>query len=299
MATNSLVLELQKECLDGHTPILSVLRKALVIAKKLAVPGFQNWIEHELRGYGPDDQIPEYRTVTGQIKAWNPYRGWIPVMFDDASLARSLSRRPIGQAVGELENLLHDLGKDSSLQVPFDPELERQIMEAGGPPLQPSLHVTQAATQGILDQVRTAVLDWCLKLEEAGVLGEGMTFSPKEVQSASQINYIVNFHQGAAGAHIQQGSSNSSQSITTNVNTAALKSLTSEILEAINELNLESRQQQQLSAELKSVNAQLEAPQPSHSMITEGLKSVRTILEGCAASMLATGLLQKLGLFLS
>jgi hypothetical protein len=295
----SLVLQLQSDCLDRQVTVLEVLRKALVVSKKLSVPKFQDWIEHELHGYGPNDDIPEYRTVGGLLKAWNPNRGWIPVVFDDAELAKRLSQREIGQAIGELENTVKDLGPESSLIVPLPPQVEKQIMQAGKLPLQASLHVTEAAVQGILDQVRTAVLNWCLELEKADILGEGMTFSAEEKRSASHVNYNVHFHRDVNTAQIQQGTSASTQSLASTVDVAGLQSLTSELSKAVTQLGLQSEQQRQLTAELGSLSAQLGAPQPNHTIIKEGLKSVRNILEGCAGSVLASGLIHQVGRFLS
>lgn len=296
MSTDSLVMQLQKECLDGDSPILDVLRRALVVARKLALPDFQDWIQHELSGYGPADQKPEYRFVSGQLKAWNPYnRSWVPVVFSKADLSTELSTRFIGQPIGELETLLRNLGQEAILIVPLYPELEKQIMRAGKAPFQASLHVTDAAVQGIIDQVRNSVLNWCLDLEKAGILGEGMAFSSEEKQSASQINYTIHFHRDVTGSQIQQGNSGSSQSISSGLDAAALKSLSSELWRVISELGLPPDTAQQLTADLKSVDAQLGAPQPKDSVLRECLSSIRNILEGCVGSALTSGLLHRFG----
>jgi hypothetical protein len=299
MAMGSLVLQLRSDCLDGHTSTLEVLRKALVVAKKLSVPKFQDWIGHELHGYGTDDELPEYRKVKGQLKARNPMVGWIPVVFDDPSLTMKLSEGQMIQSVGELESLLKTSGSSSMLLLMLAPELQKQIMQAGGHDFQTSLLVSPAVVQAIIDHVRTAVLEWCLDLEKAGILGEGMTFSPEEKKSASHINYAVHFHRDVTTAQIQQGTSESSQSLTSTVDVASLRSLTAEISGAIDRLGLQSEQQRQLTAELQSVNAQMQAPRPNHGIITEGLKSIRNILEGCAGSLLASGLVYRIGLLLS
>jgi hypothetical protein len=293
MTMGSLVLQLQSDCLDAHTPTLEVLRKALVVARKLSVPKFQNWIEHELHGYGTDDELPEYRTINGQLKARNPMVGWIPVVFDDPSVTRKLSQSQMIQSVGELEFLLQSPGRDSMFAVVLDPELQKKIMRAGGQNFQTALYVSAAVVQAIIDHVRTAILEWCLDLEKAGILGEGLTFSPEEKKSASHVNYTVHFHRDVNTAQIQQGTSESSQSLTSTVDVATLRALTAEISGVL------YKQQRQLAAELKSVNAQTEAPQPNHNIITEGLKSMRNILEGCAGSLLASGLVYRIGLLLS
>jgi len=45
---NSLVLELQHEALDGKVSVTSLLRKAMVIAKKLQVRELEIWATAEL-----------------------------------------------------------------------------------------------------------------------------------------------------------------------------------------------------------------------------------------------------------
>jgi hypothetical protein len=69
-------------------------------------------------GYGPDDEIPSYREIHGQIKVWNPYHGWQPLNFGDHDMAESLSKRQIMQPVGELDSLNIGEGR-GHLQVPF------------------------------------------------------------------------------------------------------------------------------------------------------------------------------------
>lgn len=71
-----LVLELQADALNRGVSCADLLRKALVVSRKLCVEKIEEWLKHELNGYHMDDEnIPKYREVQGQIKAWNPYHG--------------------------------------------------------------------------------------------------------------------------------------------------------------------------------------------------------------------------------
>ena len=68
-----LVSELQRDALDTNVKVSELLRKAYVVATKLNIPDFKNWIQKELNGYGFDkDEIPNYRLLTGEIKYYNP-----------------------------------------------------------------------------------------------------------------------------------------------------------------------------------------------------------------------------------
>lgn len=96
---SGIVLELQKEALDETVSIESLLRKAYLVAKKLKLKDFEEWINQELNGY--DNQFPKYRSVRGEIKAWNPYYGWIPMILS-ANVADLVSSMPLGLPISAI-----------------------------------------------------------------------------------------------------------------------------------------------------------------------------------------------------
>ncbi len=249
---DSLVIQLQRECLDQNISTLDIMRKALVVAKKLGLADFYKWVSKEIEGYKVGEDVPDYRMVHGAIKAWNPYIGWIDVVMEDPKVKEILSG------------------------------------------LKSVLHVSAATFKGITDRARDIVLNWCLELEAKGVLGEGMTFSEKEKKTASEANYHVHYHGNVGTSQIQQGTIDSSQTISTNVDLGGLKSFVAELHKHVAELKLTADREKQLEAELASVETQLSAPQPRRGVIAECLSSVQNILEGCAGSLIATGLLQEL-----
>lgn len=88
----SLVLELQRLASTEQTRITELLNKALVVASKLKVADFKAWVEGELNGYAIKGQdVPPYRQLVAEVKAFNPYNGWIPVHVDDPEMARMLT----------------------------------------------------------------------------------------------------------------------------------------------------------------------------------------------------------------
>ena len=94
-----IVIELQREALDEKNSIESLIRKAYLVAKKLKLKEFEEWLNQEQNGY--KKEIPEYRNITGEIKAWNPYHGWIPMILS-AKVADIVSRRPIPNSISSL-----------------------------------------------------------------------------------------------------------------------------------------------------------------------------------------------------
>lgn len=187
---SSLVLELQRDALDPSVSVLSLLRKALVVARKLGIKEFWEWIELELNGYSNGAKIPEYRSVTGQVKAWNPYHGWVPVILLNApDIAEAISKRYVSQPISELEQLFSS--SFDRLMMTFPKSAELQLIQTFGLNSQPVLHIGKANISGILEASRDVILRWSLKLEEDGILGEGMTFSQQEKAVAADHNYHI------------------------------------------------------------------------------------------------------------
>jgi hypothetical protein len=117
-ADKALVLQLQEDALDSDRPVSEVLRKAFVVAKKLGINDLLDWLERELNGYEHDAELPPYRRLGGQLKGWNPFHGWLPVQFEEDSIAKLFRTIPCVQSVPELESLLADKDPHGSLVVP-------------------------------------------------------------------------------------------------------------------------------------------------------------------------------------
>jgi hypothetical protein len=120
MATQSLVIDLQRDAMNPDVRVSNLLRKAVVVAAKLGQHELRDWAQRELQGYMDGTPCPPYRRVQGQLRAHNPFRGWIPVVFEDADMARALSQRHSGQSVGEIEDLLSR--QTGFLQIPLSPD---------------------------------------------------------------------------------------------------------------------------------------------------------------------------------
>jgi hypothetical protein len=198
---SSLVLDLLRDALDENTKITSLLRKARVIAQKLDIPELVAWTECELNGYETKQQaVPEYRRVKGDVKSWNPYNGIMCPIIWTKNPPEYLITRLVGQGASELLDLLDRRDNKDLLTIGFPESVGYQLMQQSNMPTPPVLVVERAQIVGILDTVRNIVSDWAVKLEQQGILGEGMTFSPKEKNIAMKNTniHIANF-QGVLG----------------------------------------------------------------------------------------------------
>lgn len=196
----SLVLELQKSAMDQNQEVTAILRKAMVVASKLRLQDFRDWCSDEMNGY-TERPVPPYRKLQGQLKAHNPYHGWIPVMMEDVRVQDLLSQRAIGQPIGELEHLLKAKA-DGILQVPIPHNILMEVFSNSEPfqlGMVPTLIIGRNQIAGTVQAVRNKILEWSLELEQHGILGEGMTFSADEVKLASGTVYNIGTFSGVIG----------------------------------------------------------------------------------------------------
>jgi AbiTii len=185
----SLVLELQRDVLNPEISVLVLLRKALVVAKKLNIQEFQQWVEKELKGYPDGSDVPKYRFMLGVLKANNPYHGWSPVRVP-SQIHELISKRPVHQPISQIETLVKNLKDKNASLTAMPPALEELLREYANIPFEMQIHIDVSQAKVVLEAVRDVILDWSLKLEEDGILGEEMTFSQEEKQIAAKHNYI-------------------------------------------------------------------------------------------------------------
>ena len=289
----SVVLQLQRECLDSRVPILDILRKALVVARKLSLADAQAWIEKELNGYHRSDAPPTHRLLTGQVRVRNPYHGWQPVIFEDPVEAERSSKCFSGQPIGELEDLIKR--GSGALQFPFDPADLNRLMEGMSLPLPPTRILDRASIRGILDAVRNMLLEWTLKLEKDGIMGEGLTFTSEEKEAASHGHYTINYNAPVGTSQVQQGSHGSTQSMSVaQTDFKALGEFIANLKNQIPALLLDPAEGAQLTADADAVGSQLASPRPNRMVVEQLMASITNILEGCTGSLLASGLLHRL-----
>ena len=110
-----IVLQLQAEAIDDSVDIETLLRKAYLVARKLKLKEFENWISNEQNGY--KGEIPEYRVISGLIRAWNPYHGWMPVVMQ-GKLADEAGKMPLKMPIATIADSYKESDDSLILSVP-------------------------------------------------------------------------------------------------------------------------------------------------------------------------------------
>lgn len=286
-----LVEEIQADALNDSIPVSTLLRKVKVAAVKLRLAAFEKWVEMELNGYVGD--LPEYRKLTGQPKAYNPIRGqWIPIIDPDPEIQAMLSQAYTGQSIAEIEDLLKQDLK-GVLQKPLPAEIISAINRRNRVPLgEMSVHISRSDIAGILDRVRTMVLDWALELEKSGVLGEGFSFT-KEEKERAVTNYNIQNFNGVIG-----NNNRVRDIIGGDLNLIEVKRLIVQLRAHLGDLAEEGADAGAVDKAISAIIQQVEASKPDHGVIRGLLQDCRNAISGAAGGMISSGALALIASFL-
>ncbi|WP_167509255.1 hypothetical protein [Pseudomonas oryzihabitans] len=280
----ALVTELVNAAIDTSVSSADLLRRALVTARRLGVPELIDWISSELNGYY-SGEVPDYRRVQGQLMAESPIRGPIPFIAPP-EIAEMLSDFEVRQSVPELIQLAQSTtGIYSHFPADVEHTLINMMRETNGMMMRPALRFSTVQVQGIIEKVRSRVLEWALDLETKGVIGEGMTFSQEEKQIVQQQHY----HFGdVSGSQIQIGSNGSNQTqMPSDSSMAALSALIELLRDAIHQGRISGEAREELQAELATLQAQAASPKPKWAIIKATAGSIKAVLENATGGVIA------------
>ena len=200
-----IVIELQKEAIDESVSIETLVRKAFLVARKLELQDFEKWLRQEQNGY--KEQIPEYRNIAGEIKAWNPYHGWLSII-KPADIDEIISKMPIAISISALQDVYES--SEAIIRLAVNGKITEWLNEnTDGFTTTYSFFASKSEIYRIISTVRNKILDWAILLEENGIVGDGMSFTETEKYTAQNTyiinNYTNNFYEVVTDIDIDQG----------------------------------------------------------------------------------------------
>ncbi|WP_316153074.1 hypothetical protein [Cupriavidus sp. BIC8F] len=281
-----LVIELQRMAVDERTSVVQLVRTAKLIAGKLALADVADWIDAELNGYR-NQPLPKYRVLFGECRAFNPYRGWIPAQFPNSELHDLCSEANVAQSLGSMEPLV--FGDSDHAIFPFTFEQEKILQTLFREDMKFGIYLTKGHLAGIFDAVRNLTLDWCLKLEQAGVLGANMSFSVSEKKEAAPVTqqfFIQNA--GVVGSVSDNAAVTNNQQITGSLSIGNVRDLVHQANSLVSQLP--KNMADQVSSILAELDGESRKARPNESKLRATLASLRQVCEGAAGNLVASGL---------
>lgn len=192
---SSFIKDLQTEIMLPNCDIVNILRKAHFIASTLNLTDFDKWIMSELNGYPTPNDCPEYRILHCDLYAFNQFNGWMPTVFRNTELENLISITKMNNSISQIISMSEQEG--DKLMSEILGELLLLLNECFNTSnTRFALFVSKTSIMDIIEKVKTTVLDWTIKLESEGILGENTTFSEQEKQVAATIPQTINNYYG-------------------------------------------------------------------------------------------------------
>lgn len=289
----SIVLELQEDVLSPNCDIVTVLRKAHLIAVKLKLSDFDQWIQYELNGYPNVESCPEYRKVRGTLKYLNQYYGWYPIIIPNNEIEKIVCERKIPNTISEILSLANSSENDLIMKLSgaecafLDENCNASI------PLNYALQVPSTAIKDIEEKVKNAILEWTLELDAEGIVGENMMFTDKEKDWATNIPQTVNNYYGPTS--VMNSSSGNAQIVSGNGNTVSftydkVKDIVNEVEKSINASNFSKDDTETIIELLSDIKSKIKE-EKSPAILKAALTGLKDFLIDVGASVTA-GIIQ-------
>jgi hypothetical protein len=178
----SLLTEIRDQAVKSEVPVAELLRRCLVLAQVLRNEELKKWALLELKGYSPDEPLPNYRVVPSHPRG-NLAAGFgagyqnitIPSLLLPENWRQFAERADLRQSVAEIAALA-DSGAPT-VERPWPGNLIAHMQDKFGDGL--VLYgawqtISRASLLGLLDAVRNRLLEFVMQLaEESPNLTEG------------------------------------------------------------------------------------------------------------------------------
>ncbi|WP_054834780.1 hypothetical protein [Methanobrevibacter arboriphilus] len=269
----SLIEEVQNNCVSDNISIVDMLRKSLILARRLKIEEFEKWIKLELDGYNDISELPKYRTIEGLLKAETAY-GVKILQMPRSDLQDILQKRPYLNPISKIEELYNN-HKSNTLELIYPLETIEMIQKGLNCESRPFLSVEPSELKNILDTVKNTVLEWTLRLQDDGIMGENFSFTENEKNIANQNRNIYNL------IIIQQ--------INIKLNKDEIFEKLFEIKKIIKDSSLLNEKKEEYTKDIQSVELELQNnPIPDVDKIKNVFSNI--LIGGATGSLLAEGL---------
>lgn len=222
-----LLSEIESIATDSAIPIVDLLRKCKVLAARLKHKEFADWVNSELSGYNETETLPSYRCLPTPSPIGHfsgPFGSGlnnvpIPISLLPEVVQKHVSEARMSQPIAELENLAKS--KNGTLECAWSGDViaiaqqtriyQNMVLMAA------SSKISSAMLLGIIDTVRTKVLDYVLAIQATNPQADEATPSGPAPISPATLHQTFNttiIGQGNVGG---QGPQSISGNNTTNI----------------------------------------------------------------------------------
>ena len=158
------VYELQQMALDKNADIEELLRKAYLIAVSTNQKDIEKWILNEQNGYQSVDDLPEYRFLRGELKAYN-FGRWIPTQFSKQEQAEAFSKLPFTESVSGIVEAYQN-SSNGIASYSITDALTQALNKNGSFVTVYNYFVSTGQLKQVISSIQNKILYWTIELEK-------------------------------------------------------------------------------------------------------------------------------------
>lgn len=288
-----LILQIQEAAMDSKASVTDALRKAKIACFKLDLKTFLGWVDCELGGYTADSEqeIPNYRCIIGELQAFNPVRGWMPIHCNDSEEHDILARAFIVQSIGSIEDMLIGADPANIFTYRHNQDASNIIRRMIGYNFDIRVKLAFPHAVGILHAVRNILLDWTLSMEREGIVGENLIFSSEDRRKSSVVTEktVNNFNIGHVGALVQNAQGSIVQgSAASSLDINDVRKLVEDMERLLPAAALNKDTEAQVSDALDGLKDASKGMHPDKSRIRKGLELLKGVMASAGETILKT-----------
>lgn len=192
--------EIERDLLQ-EKPLVTLLRKLILLGGNAGSPELRAWASQELRGYNREDELPSYRSVTAPLQIDGAvFNGIVrhqpigPMELPDFAREEISEQVPLRMGVSEIHQMVtqHRDDRSVSLIPPGAADLVSYMNMTGemnGHIVSLYWSVSTVALEGVLDQIRTRLAELIAELRSATPYGQTL---PSAAEAANAVNFVIN-----------------------------------------------------------------------------------------------------------
>lgn len=158
------IYELQQMALDNGVDIEKLLRKAYLLSIEIMHKDMEEWIDNELNGYKDVDNLPDYRYLRGELKAYNHGR-WIPTQFGKKEQAEFFSEAPFKESVSGIVEA-YKSSSNGVASYSITDEWTQILNKSGSFSTIYNFFVSTGQLKQIVSSIQNKILHWTIELEK-------------------------------------------------------------------------------------------------------------------------------------
>lgn len=208
--------QLLKDAVNGKASLENIFFRLKVILSDLESDSIKKWIDGEIEGYKPDEELPSYRIIKGVITGtylvnyeyqYENQPVPLTLLINDEERERKLHTMLFRDGIGTIQNFIES-EKDTHYRKVFPPEFCSSISTEEIQIASMKITAPSNAMTGLLAQVKAKLVDVIMELEKEFDNLDDLDIRTQVQDNDSVVQTVTHIEKIIFGSPIEIGDNN-------------------------------------------------------------------------------------------